>query len=272
MTATWHQPYLNRLQHAPFQSLEDLFVLSTLSEWPNAAGLNQLRRQWGDEKHCPEFICQSEVNDESVYYEQYIAAYQQIPTRPNSWHDLFNALIWLQFPQTKQVLNQQHVADITAFGLHPRTKRRNRLTHFDECGVILTIEQGSQGPFSQLCENLQRHQWHEVFVNQRGHWGHGIQAFIFGHANLESLLQPFIGLTGKWLAIEVAANFSQLTQRQQLHEVDSRLASQLEQDNLLAKDSALFPMPLLGIPGFWPANNQPEFYQNTAYFRPPRVT
>jgi hypothetical protein len=270
MTETWHQPYLAQLQHAPFQTLEGLFALSTLPEWPNAAGLNQLRRKWAAEAHCPEFICQSEVQDSAVYYEQYIATNQRIPTRPNSWHDLFNALIWLQFPQTKQVLNQQHVADIAQFGLNPRTKRRNRLTHFDECGVILTIEEGSEGQNIQLCENLRCHQWHEVFVTQRAHWGHGIQAFVFGHANLELLLQPFIGLTAKWLAIEVGAGFSLLDTQQQLAEVDHRLASRLEQDNLLAEDNALYPLPLLGIPGFWPANNKPEFYQNTDYFRPRR--
>ena len=30
----------------------------------------------------------------------------------------------------------------------------------------------------------------------------------------------------------------------------------------------LLPLPVLGIPGWWPANENPGFYADTAVFRP----
>jgi len=35
-------------------------------------------------------------------------------------------------------------------------------------------------------------------------------------------------------------------------------------------NSQLYPLPMLGVPGWWPDNEQPEFYDNTDYFRAKR--
>ncbi|WP_340679325.1 DUF3025 domain-containing protein [Paraglaciecola sp.] len=212
----------------------------------------------------PQFVCQSSLSDSSDYYEQIIYQQQLIPTRPDSWHDLFNGLIWLQFPQVKQLLNQLHIEDIKQHGLSPRTLRRNNITHFDECGVIVTVEEG----YEFLLEQLSQHQWQSVFVDHRDFWGQKIQHFMFGHANLEMLLQPFIGLTGKWLGLIVPKGFARLPLKQQLVLVDKQLIGQISQDNVFAHKKALLPIPLLGIPGCYPDNQHAAFYQNTDYFRP----
>ncbi|WP_198556481.1 DUF3025 domain-containing protein [Paraglaciecola sp. MB-3u-78] len=261
----WHHDFTQQLPMLPMQQLETYFGLSRFTDWPNAQGLNALMKLKGS-LHVPNFICQSELAESDDYYEQIIHQQHIIPTRPNSWHDLFNGLIWLQFPQTKRLLNQQHVEDIEQYGLSPRTLRRNNLTHFDECGVIVTYERSEV--FSQLIENVKQHQWHAVFVDNRQYWGNEINSFIFGHANLEMLLHPFIGLTGKFLAVEVDSLFSSLSYKKQVAELDIRLVSHIQKTDLFSTQKPLSPMPLLGIPDVWDANNDPEFYDNTDYFRP----
>ena len=261
----WHHDFTKQLPMLPLQQLETHFGLSRFTDWPNAQGLNTLMKLKGN-LPIPNFVCQSHLSESDDYYEQIIHQQHIIPTRPNCWHDLFNGLIWLQFPQTKRLLNQQHVEDIEQYGLSPRTLRRNNLTHFDECGVIVTYQRSEV--FSQLIENLKQHQWHSVFVENRQHWGNEINSFIFGHANLEMLLQPFMGLTGKCLAVEVDSRFSTLSYQKQLAELDTRLVSHIQQTNLFSTKKPLSPMPLLGIPDVWDANHDPAFYENTDYFRP----
>jgi hypothetical protein len=249
------------------RQLEQRFGLNTLATWPNASGLNALKSSLiNDARLVPQFVCQSLITESTLYYEQTIQQKNIIPTRPNSWHDLFNGLIWLQFPQTKQLLNQQHVEDIEQYGLSPRTHRRNNLTHFDECGVIVTYQRSEV--FEQLIQALKRHQWHAVFVENRQHWGNQINSFMFGHANLEMLLQPFIGLTGKCLAVEVDSDFATLPYSEQLAQLDGLLVKQIRETDLFSEHKPLSPLPLLGIPDMWDANNDPEFYTNTDYFRP----
>ena len=41
-------------------------------------------------------------------YEVRIFETGEVQTRPDNWHDLFNALVWLAFPKTKAVLNRHH--------------------------------------------------------------------------------------------------------------------------------------------------------------------
>jgi len=253
----------------PMQQLEQRFGLSSFTDWPNAKGLNSLKALYPN-LSIPDFVCQNELRDSDCYYEQIIYQQNILPTRPDSWHDLFNGLIWLQFPQTKRLLNQQHVEDIEKHGLSPRTLRRNNLTHFDECGVILTYEKGSVA--EQQIKDLAMHRWQTVFVENRRTWGHELKSFIFGHANLEMLLRPFIGLTGKWLAIEVNSQFSTLSNSEQIKQLDELLVKLIEQTNIFANNKPMFPIPLLGIPGVWDANSNPDFYANTDYFRPnPRL-
>ncbi|MEO9945689.1 DUF3025 domain-containing protein [Paraglaciecola sp.] len=263
----WLDDFIKQLPMLPLQQLEDNFELNQFSDWPNAAGLNLLKKYipfpFAD---IPEFVCQSELVATDKYYEQIIYEQGVIPTRPNGWHDLFNGLIWLEFPKTKKLLNELHIADINQYGVSPRTLRRNNLTHFDECGVIVTYQANAIN--EELIAALKSHQWHQVFVENRKKWGEELHCFMFGHANLEMLLQPFIGLTGKWLALEVEAGFQLQPYQQQLLEVDKKLVSIIENQNLFSQKKPLSPLPLLGIPNVWDANVEPCFYENTDYFRP----
>lgn len=261
----WHHDFTQQRTMLPMQQLDALFGLSGFTDWPNARGLNDLNK-FKEHVHIPNFVCQSQLAGSDNYYEQIIHQQNIIPTRANNWHDLFNGLIWLQFPKTKRLLNQQHVEDIELHGLSPRTLRRNNLTHFDECGVVLTYHKGSVA--EQLIKDLAMHRWQSVFVENRQAWGEELNCFMFGHANLEMLLQPFIGLTGKWLALEVDSQFSRESYSEQLLKIDELLVELIQQTNIFAQKKPMYPIPLLGIPSVWDANNNPDFYTNTDYFRP----
>ncbi|MFT5312546.1 MAG: hypothetical protein ACI8Z9_001024 [Paraglaciecola sp.] len=266
MSQTWNQPFIEQLSLNPYQNLDTLFALSQCAQWPNAQGLNELQGRVLERGVMQQtFVCQNELPETSAYYEQIIFEQGIIPTRSQSWHDLFNGLMWLQFPRTKTLLNQLHVSDIEQFGLSPRTHRRNNLTHFDECGVVLACSDPA------LLECLKNHQWQEVFIEQRSSWGRDIHPYIFGHANYELLLAPFIGLTGKWLAVEVEQDFAQHSLAEQSAQIDRLVQVKIIQEDTFSQPRPLLPLPLLGIPGWWDANRDKNFYANKDYFRPKRL-
>lgn len=257
----WNSTFSQQCHLAPFDVFDDIFDLSKLDNWPNALGLNQLATSLNI-INIPKFKCQSEFPQDAGYYEEIIFKDKLIPTRPNNWHDLFNGLIWLLFPKTKGLLNRQHMLDISRHGVSPRTKKRDVLTHFDECGVVLAYSD------PKLIELLRLHQWHEIFYGKRSVWNKQISAHVFGHANLEMLLNPFIGLTGKWLGVEVRSEFFKLPVMQQMAHLDQRLSKDVITENLFQQDKPLMPIPLLGIPQWCTENQSLSFYENKNYFRP----
>lgn len=262
--SNWNHLYLQQLANAPFAQLDQLFGLSRMATWPNAQGLNQLALELGID-NLPSFTCQSELAQEQDYYEQIIFRQGKVPTRPDNWHDLFNALIWMLFPQSKKQLNQLHIEDIQQHGLTPRTSRRDRITHFDECGVVLMVKD------TELLDLLRQHQWQQVFIENRAAWGRDIQPLVFGHANYEMLLQPFRGLTGKWLAVQPDAQWWQMDVKSQYREADRLLVDVISQLQPFEHRGRLLPLPLLGIPGWYEANRDPQYYLDTDYFRPKRI-
>jgi hypothetical protein len=209
------------------------------------------------------FIDQDKMQD-SRYYEEIIFQDSCIPTRNNSLHDYFNGLIWLTYPKTKVLLNQLHWQDIQALGHKKRTPRRDRITHFDECGIILLTNK------IELRQKLKEHQWTELFYHQRDEWFKNIVPLHFGHANLEMLCQPFIGLTAKALVIHSPSLLKSYQQNsvetQRL--IDAYLAEEIKNSGMFDVKGALSPLPILGIPEWHNATQDLDFYANTDYFMP----
>lgn len=247
-----------------FNHLKQLLPLNEFSVFPSVEELNCWAGDFGlnDYRFVEDAKFQT-LNAEDLYYEQFIHKKRLIPTRENNWHDLFNACIWLLFPKSKSYLNQIHMSEIAEHGLNPRTPVRNRVTHFDECGGILVYQD------QRHLEALQNHRWREAFVEKSGQWNTATRLYIFGHANYEMLLAPYIGLTGKYLPVKVDNDFWQLTCSEQYQWLDSQLLEVLKQQTVFQQKGYLKPIPLLGIPGWWPTQNR-EFYDNTDYFRPLR--
>ena len=272
------------LNHAstPVNALLNELGLFTCSEFPTPELLNEKVAEYQASWQGPTFKGQRLFkDDEQRYYETIISEDKVIPTRERSWHDLFNALIWLQFPKTKSLLNELHVADINRYGVNPRTARRNRITHFDECGVVLAVEspKGSDLPVvkqsARACREeflyrLAQHEWKTVFIANREMWYTQVSPFIFGHANLEMMLNPFIGLTGKWLAVSVPYGFSQLDRWQQRAQLDEAMVARIKALDCFECAPLLKPLPLLGVPS-WHHKQDETFYSNSDYFRPLRA-
>lgn len=179
-------------------------------------------------------------------YEAFIARTGCVPTRDNL-HDLFNGLMWLGYPRTKRRLNVLQAEQLALRGnAATRGSLRDALTLFDENAAVL------QAP-AVLVDALRSRDWRTLFVEQRAHW-ESARLMLFGHALLEKLMQPRKAITAHvWVVQDLA---------------DDALASSLDSTRLAAKD--FLPMPVLGVPGWWPANEAPGFYDDEEVFRRPR--
>ncbi|KKO45243.1 transmembrane protein [Arsukibacterium ikkense] len=247
------------LQQNPiFRDLTAHYPLTNCNDWPSLATLNQ----WLEHSAC-QLVANEILAEDGRYYEQFIYATRQVPTRLHNWHDFFGACIWGLFPATKALLNQLHMAEIAEHGLQQRSKLRHKITLFDECGVIICLESAA----AQHGGLLRTHQWQQSFVTRRSDWWHGIRPLIFGHAIYEMATLPFLGLTAKCLFIDVPAGFCQWSLTDAYSFVDQKLQQQIANGALLLDNQQLTPLPLLGVPGWWDANRQADFYQNTEYFR-----
>ena len=81
------------------------------------------------------------MDPSALGYESQIFETGSVSTRPNSMHDLFNALVWLTFPLTKAAINHRHIAaraSPTPGG--NRGAAQDLLTLFDECGVFVVSD------------------------------------------------------------------------------------------------------------------------------------
>ena len=257
-------------QQGCYRDLNEMVAFDEWQNWPSCQALATLLPYEIENRNGKviEFVTQTPEQDFSaVAYEEVIYQTGQVPTRSESWHDLFGALIWCLFPKTKAKLNQLHYQDIQTFGKVERTKQRNALTLFDECGVVLVTKN------TEMLEALRQHQWHKAFVELRHLWHdtseQGVTVYQFGHANYEMLTKPYIGLTGKWLLVEASAELRSLPLSTQYRLLDQKLEDKLAQ-GALADNSQMSPMPLLGIPGWYDGNVDANFYDNQDYFRPKR--
>jgi Protein of unknown function (DUF3025) len=173
-------------------------------------------------------------------YESFISRTGCVPTRPNR-HDHFNRLVWLAFPALKQRLNALHAAEIAAQGVGPkRGALRDALTLFDEFGAVW-----ADAP-ADLTAALRARDWQHLFVTLRHRWADTRPPVIVGHALLEQLeAAPRAGLTAHLLLADPLT---------------------LSAEEWAAKP--FVPLPVLGIPGWWPANQDPAFYGDKTVFRP----
>jgi len=71
----------------------------------------------------------------------------EVPSRPRSWHDLFNMLCWATFPRAKAALNARQRAAVARLDLdgatrlpNARTREQDALALLDEggCGILTT--------------------------------------------------------------------------------------------------------------------------------------
>jgi len=205
---------------------------------------------------CPiRFVPQTDLPP-CTAYEQFIFDTGCVPTRDNL-HDFFNGLCWLRFPQTKRRLNRLQAAEIASAGVREvRGPVRDALTLFDENAALL------QAP-KPLWDALIERDWHRLFVTLRPLWAQA-RLVLFGHALLEKLVTPYKSITAHVLREPVPVDLGD-----NLAAWDAWLAQALSAPLLASKPFT--PLPVAGVPGWWSANEETEFYADTDVFRPPRL-
>jgi hypothetical protein len=188
----------------------------------------------------------------------------EVQVRALDWHDLFNALVWLTFPTTKAVINARHYESMVAAGRGNRPPQRDALTLFDEDGVAVVSTD------AELLELVRGFRWKELFWHRRDAVKARMRFCVFGHALFSKALQPFVGLTGKAVLLQVPGAFLELAQAAQLAELDRLLAMHIWNRERFRHGRELSPLPVLGVPGWWSGNEGERFYDDTGYFRPGR--
>ncbi len=212
------------------------------------------------------FVPQAEL-PEGVAYEAHIFAIGDVPTR-EGLHDFFNALCWMRFPATKLLLNRLQAQAIEAAGGvgARRGPLRDALTLFDENVALL------QAP-EPIWQALLAREWSRLFVELRPLWARSM-LLLFGHALSEKLVDPYKSITAHVLKLPIPPDLpaDALTANgvgSIVHPWDDWLAARLTPEWLATKPYT--PLPVLGTPGWWAANEDPGFYADAQVFRPARL-
>lgn len=225
---------------------------------PLAEVLNGVRRRHAPS--CPvHFVPQAEL-PAGEPYEAFIHRTRQVPTRDLA-HDGFNAWVWMVFPAVKLRLNRIQSQAIAAQGVGAtRGPVRDAATVFDENGAVLHAP-------PELWAALERRDWTALFVDLRPLW---VQArlVVVGHALLEQLLHPRKPLTAHVIRWPAPCPAADVGGEPEWREWDGALAAHLTAERLASKP--FLPLPVLGVPGWWAANEHPGFYADPSVFRPPR--
>jgi hypothetical protein len=237
----WQAPWL-----APLAPLGCRVAAEVAGGCPLPLALNRARPPSGPDL---EFVRQAELPAGQAY-ESYIFNSRKCPTR-EGLHDFFNGLAWLHFPVTKTRLNQLQAAQIAAHGVgQVRGAVRDALTVLDENAAFL------QAP-APLWEALCARHWQRLFLELRPLWAQA-RLVLFGHALLEKLVQPHKGITAHVLRVDGPVSDAS--------DLDACVAAGLSEHHLATKP--FVPLPVLGVPGWWPANEAPAFYADKRVFRP----
>jgi len=201
---------------------------------------------------------------ERTHYELHINETGEVETRASSWHDLFNALVWIAFPRAKAAINAQHAAILEEGGeaeARRRSPERDALTLFDEGGVIVA----SRSP--ELLRLIVDFEWKELFWRRRAELERSVRFLAFGHALYEKALDPYIGIVAKTVFVPVTDLFFMSAAESQVAAVDELIAGHFSRRARFVSPKAMAPMPVMGVPGWHPQTGDESFYDDPQHFR-----
>lgn len=182
----------------------------------------------------PRFVADTSL-PAGIAYERHVAERNEVPTRANL-HDFFNGLVWRVHTPLKRRLNALQSEAISRDGVGAvRGPLRDAVTLLDENGALLRAP-------APLWQALRERDWQRLFIELRPLWAEA-KLELVGHALLEKLQQPRKPITAHVLPADLP----------------------LEAAALAFKPFS--PLPVLGVPGWWPANEDSAFYDDAAVFR-----
>ncbi len=193
----------------------------------------------------------------------------EIQTRTGNWHDFFQFLTWVVFPKTKAAINAIHIPAARqrlcgAAEPGRRSAIENMLSLFDEGGAIVVSSDKS------LLQLIRDFRWKTLFWERRDELAAKLQCITFGHALYEKALAPYVGMTANCILLPVDDDFFCKELAEQLAWLDTSVAQLFATGEALSQPKDLHPLPILGLPGLDPDNEQETYYGNTGYFRPAR--
>jgi len=213
-----------------------------------------------------------ELLADCLHYETRIHAHGAIATRAENWHDLLNALAWIEFPALKSALNARQAADVAEVGAKQRTRGQQALTQFDEAGVIVLVRDPS------LIAGWDAQDWVALFWRHRAAWlvadgaaAPRIEVVVFGHALLEHLLRPQDLIAAKALAVLCGMPLDADARCRQVRDAIDHVAREIADSRALVDPQAARPLPLSGIPGWHRDAIDEAFYLSAECFRPLRA-
>ncbi len=209
----------------------------------------------------PSFVCATTIDD-GMHYEARVAQ-GLVSTRPNSWHDRFGALAWLEFPHSKRALNALQMAGLVRVGPKERTRHQQALTHVDEAGLIVAC--ADAGWLDAMLE----HRWTELLTSRRKQLNKDVEVWVLGHALFElKLTRTDELLAGKVLPVMVEPGFYADSPESRREQLDRRIAAALLAGELAADPKDLPTLPLAALAGWHPRNADPAFIASAPCFRP----
>jgi Protein of unknown function (DUF3025) len=223
----------------------------------NGAAVHEaLNSCWADSFNSEmRFVPQSAL-PEGCAYEAFIFETKTVPTRDNL-HDFFNGLVWLRLPRIKTRLNALQYEEIASHGVKPlRGAMRDALTLFDENAAFLCANL-----HAPVIEALRERDWHAAFQTHRALL-EAHPPMLFGHALMEKLVSPYKSITAHVFPAQSELSRIPFGDLKVLDDVMSR---QLIGAALLPKP--FVPLPVLGVPGWWAANENADFYADSTVFR-----
>jgi hypothetical protein len=255
------------LAHRPlFEAVSDLLIRCTtpgpatcaqLNHWlektqprPRTAGGGALR-----------FVAPDSA---AIGYEERIFTTGEVVTRPDSWHDFFNALVWMRFEKTKTALNALHVRIMRRGNAGSgRGPVRDAATQFDESGIVVASADSS------LLDLLARRCWQELFWVRRADVVKSMRFLVFGHGLYDALHAPFYLMCARAATVEVEHDVIDGDVVAQCAHLDTILAQRFADGDWYPRPRALLALPVLGIPGVTVESECAEYYADSRQFRPP---
>jgi hypothetical protein len=263
----WTRPWYDAVRPA-FDSLEPRSV-QTRGDFIAAFNANAARLGLQNHGgHAIRFVPQAELPPDTAY-EEFIGATGCVPTRANL-HDFFNGLVWQTFPLIKRELNALQAAQIQAAGVSKsRGPARDAATIFDENAALLLVREGDAG--RRLVDGLRAHLWRDTLYARRADFGAGgdvdAEVWLFGHALMEKLVAPRKAITAHTRILFAPDAWFSLGWEDRRAWIDMQVAGILAAEGL--STSAFTPLPVLGVPGWWPDQDE-AFYLDETVFRPKR--
>jgi len=258
-----------RLAAPIFAPLASALARLPAGRWPTAEELSAAAEGIATGGGRPlRFVAPARIRSrERIPYELKIARTGEVETRPESWHDLFNALAWIAFPRTKARLNAEHAAILARGGEREARRRgpeRDALTLFDESGVLVACAS------PELARLAAGHEWKALFWTRRAELAARMEFLAFGHALHEQALDPFPGLVARAVFVAVDEGHFALPRAARVDRVDALAAAHFASRANFASPRAMPPLPILGIPGWHPDNAREAYYDDASHFRPGR--